>query len=122
MGVGGFLSVGGTEEEETQKARPVREGAAKEADGSLVHESQSPALGMLHHLNGQFHGSAGHPGLFISDWRHLLGRYKASGGSSAFCPERTSKPSSVVKTRPPGLQPWVLGVTSILTLVPSEDM
>lgn len=52
VGVRGFLSVGGMEEQ-ARDARP------------------------------------GHPGLFLWGWGHSLGRHKASGVSSAFCPGRT---------------------------------
>lgn len=40
VGARGFLSVGSAEEEGTQEAGPVRQGAVKEAASSLLHPSQ----------------------------------------------------------------------------------
>lgn len=61
VGVGGFLSVGVTEEGGTQDARPVMGGAVKEVDGSLAPLPPKK----VSNLNRHSHGSAGYPGLFL---------------------------------------------------------
>lgn len=58
VGVRGFLSVGSNEKEGMQEASPVRQGAVKEAAGSLSHPShrndrQGPTPGWLQGLSGR---------------------------------------------------------------------
>ena len=112
VGAGGFLSVGSAEEEGMQGARPVRQGAGKEA-GGLLSQPSSGLTDRAPHPRGcmvlvapghPHHGSVSHPGLFPGGWGHSHSGDHTSSVSSAFPPEMTCKHSLAVRIRPPSSQ------------------